>query len=168
MTLDPSVVFALEANDFAVLGAPVFAKGHLRRYAALLGVPDDEILSAYERSKQHMAEPSLVPKSRLEMMPERSRPKWPWVLGGLAIFLVAALVVAYLSGHGLPWADNQDELPAAPPVATEPAASVAQPAGGTSAATPTADPATTDSNAANVMPGATGTATQATTGFNIW
>src|SRR5215211_6717286 len=78
LTLDPTVVFALEANDFAVLGAPVFVKGHLRRYAAMLGVPEDEILGAYERSKHHMAEPSLVPKSRLEMMPERSRPKWPW------------------------------------------------------------------------------------------
>jgi cytoskeletal protein RodZ len=69
LTLDPSVVMVLEANDFAALGAPVFAKGHLRRYAALLGVPEDEILGAYERSKQHMAEPSLVPKSRLEMLP---------------------------------------------------------------------------------------------------
>ena len=73
-----------------ILGAPVFVKGHLRRYATLLGLPEDEILGAYERSKQHMAEPSLVPKSRLEMMPERGRPKWPWVLGGAVAFLVAA------------------------------------------------------------------------------
>jgi cytoskeleton protein RodZ len=104
LTLDPSVVMVLEANDFAALGAPVFAKGHLRRYAALLGVPEDEILGAYERSKQHMAEPSLVPKSRLEMLPERGRAKWPWVLGGAIAFLAAAMLAAYISENGLPWA----------------------------------------------------------------
>ena len=42
---------ALERDDFAALGAPVFVKGHLRRYAALLGLAEDEILGAYERSR---------------------------------------------------------------------------------------------------------------------
>jgi cytoskeleton protein RodZ len=110
LTLDPTVIFALEANDFAMLGAPVFAKGHLRRYATLLGVPEDEVLGAYERSKQHMAEPTLVPKSRLEMLPERSRPKWPWVLGGALAFLVAALLVAYVSENGLPGIGGADDV----------------------------------------------------------
>ena len=33
--LDEHKVRALEQNDFDVLGAPVFAKGHLRKYAQL-------------------------------------------------------------------------------------------------------------------------------------
>jgi cytoskeleton protein RodZ len=108
LTLDPSVILALEANDFPALGAPVFIKGHLRRYASLLGLPEDEILGSYERSKQQVDEPTLVPKSRLEMMPVRGRPKWPWVVGGAAAFLLAAGLAAYVSENGLPWANGAD------------------------------------------------------------
>ncbi|RYG67578.1 DUF4115 domain-containing protein, partial [bacterium] len=31
--LDPTDIAALESESFAALGAPVFARGHLRRYA---------------------------------------------------------------------------------------------------------------------------------------
>ena len=44
LTLDVSVITALDADDFATLGADVFVKGHLRRYAALLGLPADDVL----------------------------------------------------------------------------------------------------------------------------
>jgi cytoskeleton protein RodZ len=37
--LDARVLEALEADDFAALGAPVYARGHLRHYAELLGEP---------------------------------------------------------------------------------------------------------------------------------
>ncbi len=47
--LDEPKVRALEQNQFEVLGAPVFAKGHLRKYAELVGVPIDDILSDYFR-----------------------------------------------------------------------------------------------------------------------
>jgi cytoskeleton protein RodZ len=106
LNLDPTVIMVLEANDFAALGAPVFAKGHLRRYASMLGLAEDEILGAYERSKQHIEEPTLVPRSRLEMAPVRGKPRWPWVVGGSAAFLVAALVLAYVSENGFPWAGS--------------------------------------------------------------
>ena len=36
--LDEPKVRALERNEFDVLGAPVFAKGHLRKYAQLVDV----------------------------------------------------------------------------------------------------------------------------------
>ena len=102
LNLDPTVVMQLESNDFGALGAPVFVKGHLRRYAASLGLDADEILGAYERSKQQLGEPTLVPKSRLEMAPVRGRPRWPWVVGGIVTFLVAAILIAYVSENGLP------------------------------------------------------------------
>jgi cytoskeleton protein RodZ len=122
LNLDPMVVIALEANDFAALGAPVFVKGHLRRYAALLGLAEDETVAAYERSKLQVQEPTLVPKSRLEMAPVRGKPRWPWVTGGAVSFLAAAALIAYLSENGLPWADDA-EAPAdanAPALTTEP------------------------------------------------
>lgn len=105
LTLDVSVVTALEANDFAALGAPVFARGHLRRYATLLGIPEEDVLGGYERSKAQPDQPTLVPKSRIEMAPMRGRPKWPFVLGGALAFLLAAGLIAYISANGLslPW-----------------------------------------------------------------
>jgi len=112
LTLDVSVVVALEANDFATLGAPVFARGHLRRYAGMLDLPADDILGGYQRSKGQPEQPTLVPRSRSEMLPVRGPPKWPWVLGGGVAFLFAAAIAAYLSANGLhlPWsADSQSD-----------------------------------------------------------
>jgi cytoskeleton protein RodZ len=158
LTLDVSVVVALEANDFATLGAPVFARGHLRRYAGMLDLPADDLLGAYARSKGQPEQPTLVPKSRAEMMPVRGPPKWPWVLGGGVAFLFAAGIAAYVSANGLhlPWsADSRsdteglaaDEPPAADPAVVPQAPSPAtltngEPAAGTgTVATPAASAA---------------------------
>lgn len=103
LTLDVTVVSALERDDLAALGAPVFAKGHLRRYGAMLGIGDDELVAAYERARARPETPTLVPRSRQEMMPVRGRPKWPWVTGGTLLFVLAAGLAAYLSEYGLPW-----------------------------------------------------------------
>jgi len=115
LNLDVSVVSALERDDLAALGAPVFAKGHLRRYGALLGLVEDEVLAAYERTRAQPAAPTLVPRSRLEMMPVRGKPKWPWVLGGALLFVLAAGLAAYVSEHGLRWPSvgSEDAPPAA-------------------------------------------------------
>lgn len=122
LNLDPTVVGHLESNDFGALGAPVFVRGHLRRYAALLGLAEDEIIGAYERSKQQIGEPTLVPKSRIEMAPVRGRPRWPWVVGGTVTFLVAAIVVAYFSEHGLPGTSQDAATEATTPLEQQPAA----------------------------------------------
>jgi cytoskeleton protein RodZ len=101
LNLDAGAVTALESNDYAALGAPVFVRGHLRRYAALLGLPGDEILGAYDRSRDQLAQPTLVPKSRAEMLPPRGRVISPWLVGGALAFLAAAGIAAYLSAYGL-------------------------------------------------------------------
>jgi cytoskeleton protein RodZ len=101
LNLDAAAVTALERDDYSALGAPVFVRGHLKRYAALLGLDEDQILGAYERSRAHLSQPTLVPKSRAEMMPDRGRPKWPWLFGGVLLVLVAAAMVAYVSEYGV-------------------------------------------------------------------
>lgn len=45
------LIEALESNRFADLGAPVFARGHLRRYADLLGLPVDDMLAHLNRQE---------------------------------------------------------------------------------------------------------------------
>ena len=117
LNLDPMVITELEANDFAALGAPVFVRGHLRRYAGYLGLPEDDLVAAYEGSKQHIEEPVLVPRARFEMEPVRGRPRWPWVVGGTVTFLLAALLIAWLSEHDLSGSepasnDSTGEVPA--------------------------------------------------------
>ena len=160
LTLDVSVITALDADDFASLGADVFVKGHLRRYAALLGLPPDEVLASYDRSKAHLSPPSLIPRARIEMMPERSQVNWGWVVGGAALLLLAAGLVAYLSEYGfrLPGRVDAgaDAVVAAGPTTVDPAMPVA------AGATPDTTPATgagslsesQDGSAAEVGPAA--------------
>jgi cytoskeleton protein RodZ len=45
--VDAHVLEALEAGDFAALGAAVYVRGHLRRYAELLGEPPPELGELY-------------------------------------------------------------------------------------------------------------------------
>jgi len=149
LNLDASVVAALERDELAALGAPVFAKGHLRRYGAMLGVAEDELLAAYGRAGAQPEVPTLVPRARQEMVPVRGRPKWPWVTGGALLFLLAAGLAAYVSEYGLGWPGggavpaaatgvtrpDLDEAPAAPDDAA------ADPRGASAATSPGADAA---------------------------
>ncbi len=100
LNLDVGVIDAIETENYVALGAPVFAKGHLGHYASLLGLPVDATLDAYSRSQNQVSQPTLVPKSRFELPQDDRRPRWPWVVGGLMLFLVAAAVVAYVSEYG--------------------------------------------------------------------
>jgi len=108
LNLDGVVIQAIEDNDFPALGAPVFARGHLRRYAALLGIPEGEVLAAYDRSRQPET-PTLVPRAHLERLPERHAPRWPWVLGGLAVLLVVCGLIAFLGSGAWQWPWHKSE-----------------------------------------------------------
>ena len=108
LNLDTAVIIALEQNDFPALGAPVFARGHLRRYAALLGLPDREMLEAYDRSRRP-DDPTLIPRAHLERMPDRPAPRWPLITSGLVAFALVAGVVGYVTEYGfaLPWGRDE-------------------------------------------------------------
>ncbi|MEE9141964.1 MAG: RodZ domain-containing protein [Gammaproteobacteria bacterium] len=58
--LDRGVLEALEANRFDNLGAPVFAKGHLRKYATHLGLDINDLLAGYYQSASRPELPPLV------------------------------------------------------------------------------------------------------------
>jgi cytoskeleton protein RodZ len=118
LNLDAAAVTAIERDDYALLGAPVFARGHLKRYAALVGLAEDDVVGAYDRSRAQLAEPTLIPKSREEMRPERGPARWPWILGSLALFLLAAGIAAYVGEHGLAlpeWPFGRAEVTAGAP-----------------------------------------------------
>ena len=89
LRLNAALVLAMEEDRLALLGAPVFARGHLRNYAALLGLPEDEILAAFGSGE--ILEPSFLPA--MDLRPRvRDHARWAWPIASvlLAIAVVAA------------------------------------------------------------------------------
>ena len=104
--LDEPKVRALERNEFEVLGAPVFAKGHLRKYAQLVGVDQDDVFSDYYQLTRAEKMPPIVvgrTKVRRELSPG------PWIAAIITTLVVAA---AYW------WVAVRE--PATPPASTAP------------------------------------------------
>jgi cytoskeletal protein RodZ len=58
--LDVPMLEAMEENRFRALGAPVYARGHLRKYAGLLGLDVSGVLADYEAAHSGPVEPKLV------------------------------------------------------------------------------------------------------------
>jgi len=48
--VDPKSVVALEAEDYDIFGAPVFTRGHIRRYSELVGEKSDELVAMYNET----------------------------------------------------------------------------------------------------------------------
>ena len=93
MHLDVWVIEALEANRFVALGAPVYAKGHLRKYASLLGLSPATVIERYEALAGTPVEPTPVPAAISAPVPERRR------VSKLPFLIVAAIAVV----AGLAW-----------------------------------------------------------------
>lgn len=86
--LDEPKVRALERNEFDVLGAPVFAKGHLRKYAELVGVAVDDVMTDYYRMNRSAGAPPVVGPKRKHT---RDISLGPWVAGVVVVIVVAAI-----------------------------------------------------------------------------
>ena len=90
LRLNAALVLAMEEDRLALLGAPVFARGHLRNYAQLLGVAEDAVLSGCETGE--IPEPSFLPA--MELRPKvRDHERWAWPLA--AVLLALAVVAAF-------------------------------------------------------------------------
>ncbi|MEM7283136.1 MAG: RodZ domain-containing protein [Pseudomonadota bacterium] len=96
--LDEWIVEALESDDYGAIGAPVFVKGHMRKYAELMEVAQDDVIAAYYRSEKAPATPPLVAASA-------SRRKLPVVSSGMMLVIVAVIAIALL----LVWWFRRDE-----------------------------------------------------------
>jgi cytoskeleton protein RodZ len=89
LRLNEALVLAMEEDRFGLLGAPVFARGHLRNYAALVGAPEREVMEAFDVGD--VPEPTFLPA--LDRAPiARPRRRGRWVAA--AILLAAAAAAA--------------------------------------------------------------------------
>ena len=70
--LDASTLEAMEAEDFAALGADVYVRGHLRRYAELIGESAAQLQELYSNTTS-TAQPDLTRIARAEAPSDSSR-----------------------------------------------------------------------------------------------
>jgi cytoskeleton protein RodZ len=101
--LDEPKVRALERNEFDALGAPVFAKGHLRKYAELVHVDSEDILLDYYRMNRSADMPPVIssrPRPRRELSPG------PWI----AIIVVVVVAVSAYFWFTRPTTDAIDDV----------------------------------------------------------
>jgi cytoskeleton protein RodZ len=127
--LDARVVQALETEDFKALGADVYVRGHLRRYADAVGESPAQLQQLYSASP-HAVRPDLTRIPRGEPDQRGSR-----------LLLPALLVVVGFAVAGLLWwlltlpGEKAHPLPAdRPPAADTAHAGVAAPGAGAGAA----------------------------------
>jgi cytoskeleton protein RodZ len=90
LRLNEALVLAMEEDRFGLLGAPVFARGHLKNYAALVGAPEREVMAGFDVGD--VPEPTFLPA--LDRSPiARPRSRWPWLVA--AAVAVAGAVAAW-------------------------------------------------------------------------
>lgn len=89
MHLDVRVIEALEANRFETLGAPVYARGHLRKYATILGLSAATVLARYEALGGMPVDPTPIPTTLatpVRVVERRRVSKLPlWIAAAIAI-----------------------------------------------------------------------------------
>ncbi|WP_462322143.1 RodZ domain-containing protein [Halochromatium sp.] len=96
LRIAPQVVEALEQDDYARLPSAVFVSGYIRSYARLVGL-DPEPLNQRFRRRHPDAEPPPRHVARTEAADSDHE------AGGLAVYLIAVLVVLALVAGGYGW-----------------------------------------------------------------
>ena len=155
MHLDRWVIDALEADDYQRIGPTVYAKGHLKKYAALLGLPAAEILAGFEsrtpsRADAPAAGPSMLLSSRGDA-PSSGR---LWLIqicaGGAGALLLGVL-------WWRPWHARAKAPRASPPAAVVNAAPADKPTESALVSGASAAPAAAETAAADPGTAAAGT-----------
>jgi cytoskeleton protein RodZ len=115
MHLDRWVIDALEADDYPRIGPTVYAKGHLKKYAALLGLPATEIMAGYESRAPSRAEAPAAGPSMLLSTRDDSPSSGRLSLIQIGGCLVVALALGLLWWR--PWHPRAKAASASPPAA---------------------------------------------------
>lgn len=112
LRMTPDQVAAMEEGRYDSLGPPVFARGHLRRYAALLGLAAEPLLEEYEGAHRDAVAPTLMPPASLRTpVAERKSP-----LAVVMVVLVPAALAAVVAGAW--WLQGREQATPAVPSAT--------------------------------------------------
>jgi cytoskeleton protein RodZ len=126
MHLDRWVIDALEADDYSRIGPTVYAKGHLKKYAALLGLPAAEILAGYEARPIGPVEVVSAGPSMLLATRDEGSGFGNWSPMQVVGCLLAALLLAGVLWWR-PWQQRSKAPAGSPAVAAAPAAQSGSP-----------------------------------------
>lgn len=94
-----AMIIAMEKGDYAALGEPVFVRGHLRNYARALGLPEAQVLAAYDQTQNKPQNPTLVasvPHTQGMGMGMSPRAR-EWSTRGGTVVVVLVLIVLAVS-----------------------------------------------------------------------
>lgn len=120
------IVHAIEAEDWAVLGAPVFVRGQLRSYARLLGVdlePQLQLAPATALPPSHLVSHTHTPRYR--RVAEHASRRLVYIV--LTAAILAPVIIASRSHLAdKPLVESLDAFPEAPQVEAEKAAAPAE------------------------------------------
>ena len=97
--LDEPKVRAIESNDFDFLGAPVFAKGHLKKYAQLVNVDPADVIADYYQMHRSAEIPPVVPSRQ---RPRRELSPGPWIAVIVVIIVLVSAYVWFTRPMGIP------------------------------------------------------------------
>ena len=149
LRLDRSTIAALEADDHRTIGAAVFVRGFLRRYATLVGESPAEIEALYAQRPDAVLRPDLSRTGMHRIEPDAHGAKL-----GLVPAIIAALVLGVAGAVW--WAmrakpqpytvvteEHTEAIPAAPAATTSAAPVAAKPAEAPAAAVTTTPAAPT-------------------------
>jgi hypothetical protein len=134
----PAIVRAIEADNFEVCGGAVYARGHLRSIAQVVGADPRPLIEEFDR-RFHQPVPALRTASLGSFEPPRDAgrsgrgsPAWSSVAVGVLVVVVIFLGASWLVGRG---DDDASGVPVQA-VATAPAPTTAAPKPSPTRATP--------------------------------
>ena len=124
--VDPNVIHALETENFAELGAAVYARGHMRHYAELVKESAPELLGLYAASAHAGPPPDLtrMPHAR-QANPWRGAVLVTGVAVVIGIGLIGSIHWLYLDLH--PGSPVRKVAPVAAPAVVIPADPISAP-----------------------------------------
>jgi cytoskeleton protein RodZ len=127
--LDGWVIEGLESGNYERIGPAVYAKGHLKRYAELLGLPVAEVLASFDGSPPPLPPPAQPATMRMRTSsPSVKGLPWPSLIGVAVAVLAVAAVLWWRPWHPRVSATAAVSSPAVP-AAQSPAAASAPVAG---------------------------------------
>ena len=124
----------LEDEDWKAVGEPVYVRGFLRTYARFLGIDPEASVARFNASLPLGAATApagtAVGRPRLRPVERRGPSVWLWVVGAIAVALVAFVAYNYFAMH------NQEQTVGTAESSAEPVATAQASAGSPSPATP--------------------------------
>ncbi len=117
-------VDALERNEFDTLGAAVFARGYIRKYAQLMGLDEAELAAEYDSLA---SDSNILPELKARPRPRREMSPGPWIVLIVIIILAASAYWWFVERpvgeiSATPPAEPGTSIPAAQPTTAQPAA----------------------------------------------